>query len=236
MVNWKIRHKAQTASTNRDAFNGEPWNVYTCDWQTNGRGRLNHVWQSGKGTNLAMSAVLPIGALSIERVSTLPVFIGYAVSLAVEGIAARKVWIKWPNDILVDSKKLCGILCERHGDNVIAGIGMNIRRMEFSADIAAKAICLEDIAGKGICIESVRDGILDIIATNWKSWRDEGLAPFIDGIRERDYLNGHHIEVESVDGDKFPIAGYCQGISLNGTIKVAGREVYSGQAHIAAIR
>lgn len=235
MVDWVIYHKAESASTNRDALVGEPWSVYSCDWQTNGRGRLNHSWQSGKGTNLAMSAVLPIGSLPIERVSTLPIFIGLVVAFAVEEFTARKAWIKWPNDILVESKKLCGILCERHGDNVIVGIGMNVQKMAFTPDVAAKAICLEELALKRISIKSVRDKILDNIAANWKDWHDDGLTPFINKIRERDYLRGNYIEVKAVDGDTTPIAGYCHGISLNGTIKIADVEIYSGQAHISAI-
>lgn len=79
-VRWKIHHKRETESTNLDARSGNPWDVFTADYQTAGRGRLDHKWLSPPGANLLMSAVLSVEGLSPEQVSTLPLVVGLAVA------------------------------------------------------------------------------------------------------------------------------------------------------------
>ena len=146
MIDWRIHHKAETASTNRDARAGAHGDVYIADFQTAGRGRLDHKWLSPPGTNLMMSAVLDVGGLSPEAVSTLPLVVGLAVVRAVRSFLsaadARTVALKWPNDVLVGGRKVAGILCERNGDAVIVGIGINVKQRIFPPEIAARAISL----------------------------------------------------------------------------------------------
>ena len=83
MIDCRIHHKAETASTNLDARSGHHGDVFTADYQTAGRGRLDHKWESPPKTNLMMSAVLSVEGLAPEKVATLPLVVGLAVIKAV---------------------------------------------------------------------------------------------------------------------------------------------------------
>ena len=78
-MNWTIHHQPSTASTNLDARAGRHGDVFTADFQTAGRGRLDHKWLSAPGENLMLSAVLDVGDCPPDRVATLPLVVGLAV-------------------------------------------------------------------------------------------------------------------------------------------------------------
>ncbi|MCR5468680.1 MAG: biotin--[acetyl-CoA-carboxylase] ligase [Lachnospiraceae bacterium] len=112
--------------------------------QTAGRGRRGRDWLAGKGTNIAMTLVLkpefaPNSASQVTLVAAL------ATASAIEKIYGAEAKIKWPNDILVNGKKVVGILTEMSAEidyinYVVVGIGINVHKQEFSDDI-------KDIAG-----------------------------------------------------------------------------------------
>jgi len=129
----------QLASTNTTAteFAALPDSdglVIIANFQTTGRGQYGRVWQSRPGSSLLMSVVLnPPNEL--RRPAILTAFAAVAVSevvLALTGIQAR---IKWPNDLFIRGKKVCGILIEQHGSTAILGIGLNLNQTkeEFEA-------------------------------------------------------------------------------------------------------
>ena len=132
---WKIHHKASTASTNLDARAGRPGDVFTAGYQTAGRGRLGHTWLSAADENLVMSAVLDVAGLPPEQVATFPLAVGLAVLRGLSPFlppTARRA-LKWPNDVLVEGRKIAGILCERQGESVITGVGFDpcIRKISW---------------------------------------------------------------------------------------------------------
>ena len=86
-LRWKIHHKSETESTNLDARAGGPYDVFTADYQTAGRGRLDHKWDSPEGTNLLMSVVLPVDGQSAEAVATLPLVAGLPTLNPVDDLA-----------------------------------------------------------------------------------------------------------------------------------------------------
>lgn len=96
-----------------------PGTVIMTETQTAGRGRYGRTWQSPKG-NLYMSLVLPDMGKNTPYIAFLT-----AVAVA-DSLPDFNVSLKWPNDILLDGKKLAGILVERAGDKIIVGIGVNI--------------------------------------------------------------------------------------------------------------
>ncbi|MFC4222917.1 biotin--[acetyl-CoA-carboxylase] ligase [Lysinibacter cavernae] len=101
--------------------------VIATDNQTGGRGRLDRVWIAPSGTSLAVS-VLIRPAKHNSQVSLLPLIAGSALAAAVrEQLPTREVAVKWPNDVLVEGKKISGILCEIAPDgSVIVGAGLNL--------------------------------------------------------------------------------------------------------------
>ena len=73
---WRITHFAETASTNLLAKEGRPGDVFTADYQSAGRGRLDHRWISPPGENLMMSAVVDVAGMDPQEAATLPLAVG----------------------------------------------------------------------------------------------------------------------------------------------------------------
>lgn len=104
--------------------------VVVADQQTAGRGRFNRSWLSGRGKGLWFSLVLRPEA-EAERLSQLTIVMAVAIAEAMEALYGLSLGIKWPNDLLLDGKKICGILSEGRIEDgkvahVIIGIGLNI--------------------------------------------------------------------------------------------------------------
>ena len=250
---WRIHHKAETASTNLDARAGGHGDVFAADFQAAGRGRLDHKWLSPPGTNLMMSAVLLVADLAPDHVATLPLVAGLAVVKAVSQMLARgqdvrretqDVKLKWPNDVLVDGKKIAGILCERHGDNVIVGIGVNVGQTEFDKEIADRATSLalngqdarstrEGLNGQDArSTENVRNAVLGQLGKWYGIWREKGFDAVYPEIAAIDFLKGRELSVRQTDDDSVPLSGVSNGIMEDGSLDVGGTKVYAGEAHV----
>lgn len=217
MIAWKIHHRAETVSTNLDARLGAPGDVFTADYQTAGRGRLDHTWESPRGKNILMSVVLDVAACAPEVVATLPLVVGLAVAKAANGA------LKWPNDVYVAGKKAAGILCERVGDVVIAGIGANVG--EVPASLADRAIAV-----RSLTVER----ILAALDETYSLWRLGGFAAIYPELQAIDFLKGRSLAIRQTDDDSAPIRGLCGGILPDGSLDVGGVSVYAGEAHVEA--
>ena len=237
-----VRHRAVTESTNRDARAGAPGEVFTADLQTAGRGRLDHHWLSPPGENLLMSAVVGVADMPPEEVATLPLVAGLAVAnMAAEFFSRRgqaataaAVRLKWPNDVLVDGRKLCGILCERVEDRVIVGLGINVRQLRFAPEIEGRATSLLRELGEGrdVRVSDVRDHVLEHLGAALAQWRDGGFRSVWPEICRWDFLKGRELSVSRVANDAAPVKGVCDGIGPDGALLVAGIPVYAGEAHV----
>jgi BirA family biotin operon repressor/biotin-[acetyl-CoA-carboxylase] ligase len=132
----------------------------TADRQTAGLGRLGRNWVTEAGKSLAVSILLR--PTSRSQTDWITIMAGLALSSALEkhGLV---VSLKWPNDLLVDGKKLSGILAEMVDLNtVVLGIGINIKPQEHSPDTATS---LQEL---GLKME--KDQLLEVIATELKSY------------------------------------------------------------------
>jgi BirA family biotin operon repressor/biotin-[acetyl-CoA-carboxylase] ligase len=122
---WTVRLYAEADSTNALAAAELEGNlVVVADHQQAGRGRLDREWVTPAGAALTFSVVLDPG-VDIEWWPVVPLVTGYAVARALGGFAT----LKWPNDVLVDGLKVCGILVERPATpplRVVIGIGINV--------------------------------------------------------------------------------------------------------------
>ncbi len=140
--NIKIKWYSEIDSTNliaeRECANADEGSVWIADYQTSGRGQKGNSWESEAGKNLTFTLLLkplflsPINQSAISQVVSL----GVVKYLKNKDIKAK---IKWPNDIYVDNKKICGILIEHTitGDKLavsIVGIGFNLNQEKFASD------------------------------------------------------------------------------------------------------
>ena len=121
--------------------------VILAEKQTNGRGQRGSEWQSQKGKNILTSFIFKFQKLDPQYLFRINAFVSIALIdfLNSHGIEAQ---IKWPNDILVDSKKICGILVENklYGNVVshsIAGFGLNVNQAEFAGLADATSMHLQ---------------------------------------------------------------------------------------------
>ena len=227
-MDWRIFHRERTASTNLDAREGRHGDVFTAGWQSAGRGRLDHKWLSPPGANLLMSAVLDVAALPPDEAATFPLAVGLAVAGALAPIVApRRPMLKWPNDVLLGGRKVAGILCERHGGNVVAGIGVNVMDQDFPPEIASRACSL----GGAATVEGVRDAVLASLAAVYERWKGDGFASILEEIERIDFLKGRRVRVVQVDGGE-GMEGICRGIARDGALDVGGAKVYAGEVHV----
>lgn len=101
--------------------------------QTSGRGRLGRQWQSPFGQNIALSLGWHFAG-GVTALEGLSLVVGVSLAQALADLGVRQVQLKWPNDVLVDGRKLAGILLEMRGDasgpcQVVIGIGLNVHLM-----------------------------------------------------------------------------------------------------------
>ncbi len=149
--------------------------VFFAETQRAGRGRRGRAWASRAGSGLWFSTVLrPRAAREKWPRLTLLAVRAVLESLArVAGVTA--VW-KWPNDVMVGSRKLAGILVEATPDFAVLGIGLNVRQRKanFPAELRDRAVSVEMITGSGIDREALAAAILSQVdrwyQSDWAGW------------------------------------------------------------------
>ena len=138
-----VRWFAELDSTNRylvdEARAGAPaGTVVVADHQTAGRGRLGRTWVAPPGASL-LTSVLLRPQLPAERRHLLVAAAGLAMAEAVESETGVVAGLKWPNDLLVGDRKLCGVLAEAAADALVVGLGVNVEWTDVPGDLAAIA-------------------------------------------------------------------------------------------------
>ena len=204
-------HLDATDSTNTRAAElaHDPANagtVVTADLQTRGRGQHGRVWESPSGVNVLLSALLfPPPAL--RRPAVLTAFAAVVVGETVLQVTGKQTRIKWPNDVLLDGKKVCGILIEGgvtaadRDPHFVVGIGLNVNQ---SADDFAK-LGLPDATSLAIAVGRRLDvaGITQLLIRNLDEEYDRLLGGELSALeacwRWRLGLDGRPVTVELMD-------------------------------------
>ena len=199
--------------------------VAVAEHQTAGRGRLGRRWEAPPGTAITASVLLrPAVGAPIQQLSLVG---GLAVAESVEVALELSVQLKWPNDVMVDRRKVAGILAEARDDIVVLGIGLNVNqtRDQLPADARVAPASLRTIDG----VERDRAPLLaDVLARlelHYDAWAAGGLDAVFDGIGSRDFLRGRRVRVDGSEG----VAG---GLDRAGRLLVDGRPVESGEVEL----
>ena len=235
-----------TVSTNDDAKRaaqaGAPEGAaFVADAQASGRGRLGRTWHSPPGSNLYVSFVLR-PTLTTERLGWVSLAAGLAVVDAVGPRVAQvagtaRLGIKWPNDVLLDGRKLAGVLSEAEivdhkARAVIVGIGINVRTSVFPPDLAGTATSL------------ALAGVADLDRSTLLVDLSLALATRIDAL-EHGETSALHADLRRLDvlaGKMITVAGMrgcAVGIGPQGWLHVVGpdgeeRAFGSGEATVEA--
>jgi BirA family biotin operon repressor/biotin-[acetyl-CoA-carboxylase] ligase len=196
-----------TPSTNADvaavAAAGQPEGlVIAAEHQSSGRGRLGRTWTTPPRSAVLMSALLRPTSVDAARWPWLGLLVPLAVAAAVRQVAEVPAQVKWPNDVLVEDRKLAGILLERiEGPAVVVGMGLNVTlRSDEKPHEAATSLALEHAVTTDRA--TVMAAVLRELAARYQSWVDADGDPAVvlPEYRELSATLGRAVRVELPDG------------------------------------
>ena len=223
MLNINLNLLNVCTSTNDIAFNaalnGEVEGTsYLSHIQTKGRGRNQNKWTSTKGNLFLSTIIKPKSDKSFWH--QLSVIVGFSIIqvLVDLGVNSNLINIKWPNDILVDEKKICGILLESSDNFLIVGIGLNILKTPVIETKWATTKLNDHLKGS-INIKNIGLKILNKVFNNYHSWEKFGFVFFKEDINEKMFMINKKI-VLNVNSKSNPLNGVFLGIGDSGGIKV----------------
>lgn len=189
--------------------------------QTNGKGQMGAVWQSEEGKNLIMSVLVKDVLQNVDEIFHLNVAVALSVIQVLEVFNIPNLSVKWPNDIMSDQKKICGILIEnsiKSDTNVesIIGIGLNVNQLKF--DNLPKASSMAVICEKEFDLDSILDLIIFQIKKNC-SWI---LSHQSDKLWQEYHKKLFKINVPMAFEDVFQnkFMGIIQGVLTDGRLQV----------------
>lgn len=192
---------------------GRDGRVVVADHQTAGRGRAGRTWLDVPGAMLMFSALLR--DVPTDRAGLVSLQAGLAVARAL-GPDAR---LKWPNDVRINGRKVCGILGELSSGYVVVGIGVNVGHAEGDLPEEIEATSIRIATGEAprrddVCAAILRE--LDAVL------RDDG---WLDEYRSRCETLGSRVRVELTDGT---FEGTAEAVLDDGALVVEGRAVVAG--------
>jgi BirA family transcriptional regulator, biotin operon repressor / biotin---[acetyl-CoA-carboxylase] ligase len=223
----------QTGSTNADlaararagALEGT---VLVTDFQDAGRGRQGRTWVAPRGTSIAMSVLLRPLDVDPSRWTWLPLLAGLAVVEALRRAADVPALLKWPNDVLVDGRKVCGILAERvetpTGPACVLGMGVNVwlAADELPVPTATSLALLAQAREPGsrppsrnLLIATVL-AALELLYQRWEALDDD--APFAAAYLQRSDTLGRRVRVH-LAGD-VTVEGRAEALDADGRLVV----------------
>jgi BirA family transcriptional regulator, biotin operon repressor / biotin---[acetyl-CoA-carboxylase] ligase len=195
------RYVESTASTQEMLERDDPEGALAvAEEQTAGRGRLGRTWAAPRGRSILCSVLLRPPA---ERVAAqLSLVAGVAVADAVERALGLTTQIKWPNDVLVNRKKVAGILAEARDGAVVLGIGINVNETqeELPSDARTPAASLRTSDGREHDRAELLADLLERLELHYDAWREGGVDAIYMDLGPRDFLRGRYVTIDGVDG------------------------------------
>jgi BirA family biotin operon repressor/biotin-[acetyl-CoA-carboxylase] ligase len=187
--------------------------VAVCDEQTEGRGRLGRRWLAPPGTAILASVLLK--PPHERRPAELSLVGGVATALTVERALGLASQIKWPNDVMVNRRKVAGVLAEARDGAVVLGVGLNVnqRREELPQDGDVPAASLFTVDAVRRARAALLADLVIELERAYKQWEAAGLEALYTELGPRDFLRNRRIYV---DGD----TGYAIAIDRSGRLEV----------------
>ncbi|MBZ5523097.1 MAG: biotin--[acetyl-CoA-carboxylase] ligase [Acidobacteriia bacterium] len=224
-----LAQAAASAGKNQDAASeGE---VFLAEEQTAGRGRGGHTWHSERGAGIYCSVLLrprikPSDSLWLSLISAV------AVQDAVKEITGIRADIRWPNDLLSNDKKFCGILTELSSDSsrvnhVVVGIGINVNHRSFPPELSSLATSLALETGTEISRLELTAALLKSLDREYRALLravsspvnspELRFAPILERVESRSsYAHGKHVQVDEEGG----YVGVTDGLDARGFLRV----------------
>lgn len=223
----KLHFSRVTGSTNSDAVTaarlGAPHSsVFFSDEQLAGRGREDHAWISAAGDGLYVSVLLRL-RISASRLPLLPLAAGLAAAAAVRVVSSLTVDLRWPNDLLIGSRKAGGILVEAGNDSkslpyAVVGIGINVHQRGFPLGLATPATSLDLESGRTISRQTLLVALLKSLEQETVALDNPDAAREVAARVERasTWIRGRKVEVHGPQA----CIGVTDGLDENGFLRV----------------
>ncbi len=195
-----------------------------------GRGRLGRIWSSPKGTGVWMTLVLQPG-IRPEHASMLTLVAALAVNQGIRKVTGLESFIKWPNDIVVNGKKVCGILTEMNTaggklECVVIGMGINTNQESFSDDLKISATSLRLESRSEIDKTELIVYIMEYFEHYFERFeKTESLKELIKEYNEVLINRNRQVKILGADTDYI---GLALGINETGALLVQTEEIIQG--------
>ncbi|MBT3322331.1 MAG: biotin--[acetyl-CoA-carboxylase] ligase [Anaerolineae bacterium] len=238
-----LRFYEQIGSTNDIALSwgnegGQDFSIVIANEQLAGRGRNGRIWQTPPDSALAFSLLLLPNSHEEKNIS---LFTGLGALALVETLRkyyALDAKIKWPNDVLINGKKLAGILVETnwHGDkikNIIVGMGVNIYKNSVPEDLLFPATSLEE----NINNKADRVLLLHQILESFLKWRSSLRKEELHKAWEKNLaFRGQQVQIHARDGQIIQ-EGKILGINQDGSLRLDTHpSIHFGDVHLRPIQ
>lgn len=196
--------------------------VLLAERQTGGRGRRGRHWASPLAAHvyLSLSRAFPGG---LSRMGGLSLAMGVAVVEALHDLGFARAGLKWPNDVMVEGRKLGGLLVEGGGEfagpaRAVIGLGLNVHMpAAVAADIGQPWIDLETLSDAPVSRNTVVAGLLSRLLPALELFEQQGLAPFLPRYAAMDVLTGRLVRVEEAG---VMHEGQACGLAEDGALRV----------------
>ena len=238
----EIVYFEETDSTNRQARmlaaeGAAHGTLVIADTQSAGRGRRGRGWISPAGEGIFMSLIVR-PQVHPSQVAKMSLTLALAVGKAIERVTGLDARIKWPNDIVMGGRKICGLLLEMDATaemvrSIVAGVGINVHQTVFDEEIAHTASSLDLMTGRRVSRSEIVRAFLEEF--EWALALDD--AQMMDAYRARSATIGQRVQVIALDGT---YTGTAKGITESGSLLVedeAGdvREVLAADVSVRGI-
>ena len=232
-----------TIQAKRLAEEGAPeGTLVIADMQSAGKGSRGRCWESPKGTGIFMSAVFRPKLLPVKA-SMITLVAAYSIASELRKTYGLDVKIKWPNDIVLNRKKIVGILTEMSSEMdfihyIVTGIGINVNMEKFPEELADKATSLYMESGTRFQRAKLAASFLNRMEKDYEQFAAQGSLAFLkDAYNEMLINRGETVRILQYQGEW---CGIARGINENGELLVEKsdgtiREVFSGEVSVRGL-
>ena len=198
--------------------------VLLAEYQTAGRGRRGRTWLAPPGGAICLSLSWTFREVPPD-LGALGLVIGVCALRALTSLDVRNLGLKWPNDLLIDERKLGGVLIDLRAESagpayVVIGIGLNVALgdevLRKIAQAGLPAVDLASSAGTPASRNAVAAGLIGECVRGLLEFERTGLKPFSEEWRRADALRGRPVEVRTAEGTS--TRGYARGIDVHGAL------------------
>lgn len=246
-MEWNILHLEEIDSTNTEVRRQSQQGalqgfVISAEKQTAGKGRRGRSWESPAGNNLYFSILLR-PEVELAKTPMLTLIMAYSVARAIEQLEDMQPKIKWPNDLILSGKKICGILTEMHIseghiEDVIIGTGMNVNVTDFPEELADKATSLYLETGKKIDREALLNTVLAEFGKQYERFLEVQDLSYLQEEYNQRLINKDREVLVLEPGNEYQAV--AQGINSAGELLVQKEDgsvetVFAGEVSVRGI-